>query len=197
MAAGFYDLFYQLQGSGFYEFLLPFLLVFAVVFGILQKSNIFGAGNKSINAVVALVLGLLITSQFEVVQSLTSFLPKMSMFIIVAMMFLIFIALFAGDINEGIGGWLLWVVSGIAIVVTYWALGPSMGFEVPYFIEENWVTIAVVLFVIVVLVIVMKGGEQGSATERRDARSQSHELTNRMFGKKRGEGAAPPTRGVG
>src|SRR3989344_6156379 len=121
MAAGFCDLFYQLQGSGFYEFLLPFLLVFAVVFGILQKSNIFGAGNKSINAVVALVLGLLITSQFEVVQSLTSFLPKMSMFIIVAMMVLIFIALFAGDISKGFGGWGLVIVAIAALIVTYYS----------------------------------------------------------------------------
>ncbi|HLC58190.1 MAG TPA: hypothetical protein VJH95_06460 [Candidatus Nanoarchaeia archaeon] len=163
MAAGFYDLFYQLQGSGFYEFLLPFLLVFAVVFGILQKSNIFGAGNKSINAVVALVLGLLITSQFEVVQSLTSFLPRMSMFIIVAMMVLIFIALFAGDLSGGFGGIMLFVIAIIALLGTYWALGPVMGFEVPYWLEENWTTIAIIIIVIVVIVAVVKGGGSDGA----------------------------------
>jgi len=184
MAAGFYDLFYQLQGSGFYEFLLPFLLVFAVIFGILQKSKIFGDSAKNINAVVALVLGLLITSQFEVVQGLTSFLPRMSMFIIIAMMVLIFIALFAGDVGEGIGGWMLWIIAIIAVLVTYWALGPVIGFEVPYWIDQNWQTIAIIVAVIAIMVAVTRGGETLTAAERRANKEHSRGLTNRMFGKK-------------
>ena len=31
------DLFYQLQGLGVYEYLLPFLLVFSLTFAILEK----------------------------------------------------------------------------------------------------------------------------------------------------------------
>src|SRR3989338_6622841 len=113
------------------EFLLPFLLVFAVIFGILQKSNLFGSGQKGINAVVAIVLGLLITSQFEVVRNLTTFLPRMSYFIIIAMMVLIFIALFAGDIRGGFKGFVLFFVVIAGLLGLYWSLAPVMGFDVP------------------------------------------------------------------
>ena len=167
MAAGFYDLFTQLQGSGFYEFLLPFLLIFAVVFGILEKSRIFGEGAKAINAVIALVLGLLITSQFEVVRSLTTFLPRMSYFIIIAMMFLIFIALFAGDIRGGFKGFVLFFVVIAGLLGLYWSLAPVMGFDVPIWLDDNWPTLTIVITVIVLIVVVVKGGETYTDAEQK------------------------------
>src|SRR3989338_3611582 len=134
MAAGFYDLFNQLQGSGFYEFLLPFLLVFTVIFAILEKTALFGYEDeekkktrKNINAVIALVLGLLVVSQFEVVSSLNQFLPRISMVLII-------IGLFAGNMSKGFGGVMLFFVAASAIIATYSALAPLMGFEVTYWL---------------------------------------------------------------
>lgn len=173
MAAGFYDLFNQLQGSGFYEFLLPFLLVFAVIFGILQKSRLFGSEQKAINAVVAIVLGLLITSQFEVVRNLTTFLPRMSYFIIIAMMVLIFIALFAGGEIQ-IHGFALAIVVIAALLGTYWALGPVMGFDVPFWLEQNWMMIAVLMIVIFLIVAVIKGGDTTGTPQDREAAREAH-----------------------
>ena len=194
MAAGFYDLFTSFQGTGFYEFLLPFLLVFAVVFGILQKSKIFGGVEaRPINAVVALVLGLLITSQFEVVQTLTSYLPRMSMFIIVAMMVLIFIALFAGDISKGFGGWGLVIVAIAALIVTYYSLAPVIGFDVPFIIQENWTSIIIFAIIIFALVAVIKGGgTQPNEQDKRENAKARHSLINEIFGKGGGESGKPP-----
>ena len=44
----------------FTEMLLPFLLVFVVVFAILQKSKILGDGKAQIDAIVGLVIGLIL-----------------------------------------------------------------------------------------------------------------------------------------
>jgi len=192
MAAGFYDLFMQLQGSGFYEFLLPFLLVFAVIFGILQKSNLFGSGQKGINAVVAIVLGLLITSQFEVVRNLTTFLPRMSYFIIIAMMVLIFIALFAGGEIQ-IHGFALAVVVIAALLGTYWALGPAMGFDVPFWLTQNWMMIAVLMIVLFLIVVVIKGGEKfDNATERQSVHKARRDASDARWNSWFGRGASPP-----
>ena len=51
------DIFYQLQSSGFYEFALPFLLVFTIVFAILEKTKLFGGGKKNINLIIGIVVG--------------------------------------------------------------------------------------------------------------------------------------------
>src|SRR3989339_1409785 len=41
------------------HFILPFLLVFTLVFAVLQKSKILGDGKKQIDAIVGLVIGLM------------------------------------------------------------------------------------------------------------------------------------------
>src|SRR3989338_5094006 len=46
------DLYAQWETSGVFDFLLPALLIFAVIFGILTSTNVLG-GNKGVNFVVA------------------------------------------------------------------------------------------------------------------------------------------------
>ena len=41
------------------ETILPFLLIFTIVFAILEKSKILGDGKRQIDAIVALAIGLL------------------------------------------------------------------------------------------------------------------------------------------
>ena len=48
-----------LQHWIFTSFALPFLLIFFVVFALLEKTKIFGDENKQINALVAFVIGLI------------------------------------------------------------------------------------------------------------------------------------------
>ena len=46
----------------FVETILPFLLIFTIVFAVLQKAKILGEGKRQIDAIVALVVGLLFIS---------------------------------------------------------------------------------------------------------------------------------------
>ena len=50
--------FYQLQELGLFDVILPFMLIFALVYAVLTKVNIFGPGTKNYNIVIALVMGL-------------------------------------------------------------------------------------------------------------------------------------------
>ena len=56
----------QLADFGIFFYVLPFLLVFALVFAILQKVKITGEGNKGIDAVIALTVSLM-SLQFDAV----------------------------------------------------------------------------------------------------------------------------------
>src|SRR3989344_7253469 len=123
------DILYQLQSSGLYEIALPFLLVFTITFAILEKTNIFGQDKSKINAVVAIVLGLLIINQFEIVDRLNLFLPKISLFIVVAVMFLILLGVFGARVENGFSGVLLGLAAVASLVVVYWALTPYVGLD--------------------------------------------------------------------
>ncbi|HLD18396.1 MAG TPA: hypothetical protein VJB90_00090, partial [Candidatus Nanoarchaeia archaeon] len=56
----FTDLFLQLQSLGILDSLIPFILIFVIVFATLEKAQIFGVGKKNINAIVALAIGLMV-----------------------------------------------------------------------------------------------------------------------------------------
>ena len=65
-----YDTFQNLQQMGFYDYILPFLLIFTIIFAILEKTRIFGTEpgttnepRKNINLVVALIIGLIVMVQ--------------------------------------------------------------------------------------------------------------------------------------
>jgi hypothetical protein len=66
-----------LQNWIFTRFGFPFLLVFFVVFAILEKTEILGKGKRQINALVAFVIGLIfvsVTYTVDVVTNLILFL---------------------------------------------------------------------------------------------------------------------------
>ena len=88
---------------GFYEIFLPFILVYAIVFAILQKSQIFEGGSsdkdqaKNINAIVALVFGLFVVTSIQVVQFFQDLIVNISLIIVFILCVLIILGFLFGD----------------------------------------------------------------------------------------------------
>lgn len=149
---------------GGYEVVLPFLLVFTVIFAILQKVKILGTDEegrprKNINLVIALILGLLFIAPqnylfgLDVVSVVNSFLPKVSLAIVVGLMVILMIGLFGGgDEWTGFAFVLAVLFSFLAIV---WALIPAeYSMYWPYWLsltpQDKAVLLTVCVFVIVI-----------------------------------------------
>lgn len=118
-----------LQSEVLTRFILPFLLVFFIVFAILEKTKLFGEGKKQLNALISFVMSLIFVSVLyptEVVSNLILFLTValVSVFVILLIWGFIF-----GDVKEGFkpAGWMkvgLAILGGIAFVVAMiWATG--------------------------------------------------------------------------
>ena len=62
MASALENVILRLEGIGFFEFVLPFLLTSAIFYGLLRKSQIFGDADKNIaiNAIVSLTAGFMV-----------------------------------------------------------------------------------------------------------------------------------------
>ncbi|MEK6835784.1 MAG: hypothetical protein AABX55_02060 [Nanoarchaeota archaeon] len=154
--ASIYDIFAQLQSSGLYEFALPFLLIFAITFAVLEKTKIFG-NKTNINVIVAIIFGFLMVNQFEIVDRLNLFIPKVSLFIVVAVMFLILIGIFGAKVETGFSGILLGLAVIVSLIVFYWALTSYIGLDFigPPFLE-SWIydnTGTLILLLIIVIII--------------------------------------------
>jgi len=94
-----------LKEFGFFDVILPFLLVFTVVFGILEKTRIFGTEKlkgedypkKNLNSMVAFVIAFFVVATKEVVTSLQVSLPQVALVLIILLSFLMLAGSFMGD----------------------------------------------------------------------------------------------------
>ena len=133
--ADFQQTIYGLEQYGLTDVLLPFLLVFAVVFAILQKVKIFGSDKKNINVILSLVIGLLVviphvTNSYpagqDVVEIMNSAIPNVSIILIAIVMLLILVGVFGNEwdiAGTGFASWIAFLSFGI---VTY-IFGTSAG----------------------------------------------------------------------
>lgn len=80
-----------IEQVGFLDVILPFLVTFAIVYGMLLKSKILGE-KQSINATIALVVAILVAMNPAMRGFLQELLPLYTMFfILLIMMFLFFV----------------------------------------------------------------------------------------------------------
>ncbi|MBU0999624.1 hypothetical protein KKG24_05000, partial [Patescibacteria group bacterium] len=91
--ANAYDFIYSFQDAGIFDIVLPFLLIFAIIFAVLEKGKIFGEKKSNINLVIALVIGLLVVIRTDIVSKINTYLPKMALIYVIAIGLLIFFGL--------------------------------------------------------------------------------------------------------
>jgi hypothetical protein len=132
----FYELMNSFDSIGGFDLLLPFILVFTLVFAVLQKIQLFGTGRKNINAVIALVVSLFFLNNTYLIYILQRFLPNVSIVLIVFLAVLLLVGIFGtGNAFKGktLGGAFL-----ISIIAVLFALvsdifdpysGPETGFS--------------------------------------------------------------------
>lgn len=146
---------------GVFAYVIPFLLIFAVVFAILQKSNILG-DNRSVQAIVAAAIGLL-SLQFDFVSTFyATIFPRFGVGLAVFLVVVILIGFFYSGNKESSLQWIGWV-TGIGVVIwalvnwQTWGIGTG-GFELGWWIEEYFWPLIVLGVIIAVLVVVGKSG---------------------------------------
>ncbi len=76
------------------EAVLPFILVFTIVFAILQKSEVLGKDKKQIDSMVALVVGMITITVARAVGIINQLLPFLAVSIVIILVLLILVALF-------------------------------------------------------------------------------------------------------
>ncbi len=132
MASAYYrfDNFAQLLDQWRIEILLIFLLIFVIVYAILQKTKILGEGKKNLNVVVAMVVGLLVvvpsvTGRFppnaDPVKIISEALPSVSIVLVAIIFLLILIGVFGQEqvfLGLSMPGWVAFF-SLITVVIIF------------------------------------------------------------------------------
>lgn len=159
---------------GIYDVVLPFLLVFTVLFAILEKTKIFGTEKvggeeytkKNLNAMTSFVMAFLVVASTKLVKIINEALGNVVIFLIIIISFLILIGSFFSEKEEVIlkeGPWrttfMIAVLAGIILI--FLAAIPTESDEswLKWFWEwivDNWQNdwVAAIIFLIVIVIFI-------------------------------------------
>lgn len=167
-----YDLYYQWETSGVFDFFLPVLLIFSVIFGILTSTGVLGE-SRGINFLIALSISLMSMRLTIVSEFFSVIFPGLGIGIAVLIVILILSGLFMSNAN-----WRDWLptffwgglVIGLIIVIS--TLNSFAWFG-SYWWQNNWVSIVYVLVLAAILIPILMPGKD---KEERNAENASFRI---------------------
>lgn len=126
-----------LKEFGFFDILLPMLLVFFIFHAILVKTEILGKTDKPVvkatNAIVSAIIAFIFVTQTGLVEVLNKILPRSALLLIITMiilLFLAFIGIYKTDTLAGLGGGKAWFV-GVPLVLVFLGVLDASGLYIP------------------------------------------------------------------
>jgi len=162
--SAFREAFGFLAKIGVYDVILPFLLVFTIVFAILEKTKILGVEKigdqtitkKNINAIISFVLAFLVIASTQLVAVINQVMSHVVLLLILGVSFLLLVGTFFGDKEftfEEFPGWTkaLMILMFIGIIVIFLNALDWLQYIFVLFVywEAEWA--AAIIFLIVVI----------------------------------------------
>jgi hypothetical protein len=135
MAVDFANAIRLLESYGVIDFLLPFFLIFTVLYAVLKRVKVLG-DNDRFAIIVALILAILVVvphvtgnypAGFDPIDVLNEVLPSVALVVLAIIMLFIMVGTFSERDNLFFPNWLTNVVSFIAVGFLVYVFGTSLG----------------------------------------------------------------------
>lgn len=160
-----------LAAIGIYDVVLPFLLVFTIVFAILEKTKVYGSETinditytkKNLNSMTAFVAAFVVVASSRLVATINEALGNIVILLLLSITFLLLVGSFMKETKEGVyikNGWerLFMVMMFIGVVVIFlhairFADGQSFLEWFWWFLQDNWNSNAVGSLILIIGII--------------------------------------------
>ncbi|MBI1971099.1 hypothetical protein HYS47_05095 [Candidatus Woesearchaeota archaeon] len=181
-----------LNEIGVYDVVLPFLLVFTILFAILEKTKVLGTEEiegheytrKNMNAIVAFVIAFLVVLSTRLVAIINEALGRIVLLLLISVTFLLLVGSFykEGEPVHLTGGWksLFMIIMFLGVVLIFLQAiklddGRSVLEGFWEYLVNNWTsnfTASVILLIIIVIFILyVTASPKG---EKKEPESSSH-----------------------
>lgn len=153
------------QAAGVFSVILPALLFFAVVFGILSTTNIFGS-NRAVHVIVALVIAIIAITSVDVQNFFQVAFQNFGIALVVIIVMVLLTALFIPDAHKG--GWAIgfYSLGGIAaLFVVFNSFSEFSFFGSNWWHEWGAMIIGALFLIGVIIAVSTSGGESKSSAK--------------------------------
>jgi len=111
------DMYFQWESVGVFDFFLPALLIFAIIFGILTSTRVLG-GNRGINFLIAAAISIMAIRVPFVSEFFTTIFPSFGIGLAIVIIVVILMGLFVSKGNIDIfGNVLMWGGMGVGVII--------------------------------------------------------------------------------
>jgi hypothetical protein len=151
--------------QGLFKYVLPFLLVFALIYGILSNMRVLG-DNKGVHSIIAIALGLLSLYNDFLPNFVSNFAPSFAIGLSILLAAIILFGLFLGGDDKTKLDWIKYVLFGVSAIVFIVVVYSSLN---DYSFSGSWVwqqyapATIVTLIIVVFIVVVVRNGKGGTA----------------------------------
>ena len=176
---------------GLYDVMLPFLLVFTMVFAMLEKTKVYGTEKlsdgkevtrKNLNAMTAFVIAFFVVASSKLVAAITAISSYAVLLALGVVLFMMLVGTFWKPDDKGfyLEGWMKWVFVGImffGLVAIFLSVltdadGTSWLQLTLNFLGDIWTnTLSATIFMVIIIVVAMvyatHGQKASSAAEKK------------------------------
>lgn len=159
------DMYFQWEAAGVFDFFLPALLIFAVVFGILTSTKVLG-GNRGIHFIIAAAIAILAIRVPFVSEFFTTIFPSFGIGLAIVVIVIILMGLFVskGNIDQ-FGQVLMWGGLGVGIIIAVITFNQYDWFGSPWW-QDNWVSVLwIVIAVLIIAPFIIKDSDEDKKTK--------------------------------
>jgi hypothetical protein len=155
----------QWEAIGVFDFLLPFLFIFSVVYGILTFTKIFGE-NRGIHVVLAVVVGLMALQWQGFILFTKEVFPKLGIGLSLIFVAFLLISLFVAENERRYWGWGLAVLGIISFLIIGYTSFENLGM-IGYggFISDNIGYVIGAILLVGLIIAVISNKDSGSSTK--------------------------------
>lgn len=175
---------------GIYDVILPFLLVFTIVFAILEKTKIFGTEEidkkkyprKNLDAMVAFVVAFFVIASSQLVEVITTVSSQVVILLLLSILFLILVGSFHKETEEGFflpGGWnttfmaIMFIgIVGIFLNAIKTGEGQSWLSFIMEFISTKWDTNWVASLILIGVILGFMGYVMGGSSPKKEKKKE-------------------------
>ncbi|MFH1290395.1 MAG: hypothetical protein ABIH92_03235 [Nanoarchaeota archaeon] len=164
------DILFQWEYLGVFDFILPFLLIFAIVFGILTSTKFLG-DNKPVCVIVAIVIGLMSIRYSDVFFSafLSELFPRLGVGLAIVLTLLILVGMFIAKDERRYWGYGLAAIGFVIALSVFYQSTSSLGWTWGGYGTETvgWIVLGVLMAGVIIAVAVAGGRDRNNRTPGR------------------------------